>query len=801
MTDGKPFQLKVGNIFSSSDIIPGSFSLVTYLMLIDIFSYGKYPAFWLKNPMEFSGIIGIVLLLSVTILGIIISLIHRLATKKIFYKFSHELKKLKEYLRVLLPDTDVPLHNLYINTVDKINYLKNIKGHSEFWGKMFIALIPFSIIQYIYIPERYEIPGEISLLFAFVIVIIACSCLYYSFDLHKRYLLEVISVIVGILNPKYYIKLDVEPIPSNKSSKYIESIVKATIFEFKSNKKVELRDLKVNFKTTLGIIHKDEGKTNEAILRNNKCEKAIITATSEKCAPGMITVNSTLKVDKYSILSRVLDKILGGGLDPQSGQQELEDFKLFSEALSSNLPQYKTVKKRKTVNQATDEELKNAKTNLIKTIDEIRDTFEIPSIQNTLEKKINEPKCDDKAIEIAQAQFQEITSGLGCKENFNFKSNSGLIFGGRIKKVIEDRRFEDWLLSFYKEGEGEKQNEMLGYLSGKLSKGEKKIVSGYSYWGIGPTNAWNHACHDLEYIVMKKGIDEFPKNWIEIYNSSLADKSYNYVSLGVGTGKKDVSVLASLIEKNPDVKYFPIDMSPEMLHSGTIYVRRNMTKYLKENQILQTLPLQIDFSKKFKIEKIRNMLDLLAGEEPIIFGLLGNTLANFDSDRDLLKILSKELLKPDDILLLELAKTKATNDDAIKRAEFEYDHKAFRDFVLSSLIRATNIDVTKMDEVYRRLEFKAKPEELPDKEIKALKISVCYTNNSQKDQSIRLIDGDPLPFPSDDRIRLYLSRKYTQEGIDDLIKYSNLKKLEKISMDYPSENVTFGLELLLLKRI
>ena len=466
-------------------------------------------------------------------------------------------------------------------------------------------------------------------------------------------------------------------------------------------------------------------------------------------------------------------------------EKELEVFKLFSEALSINLPQYKTVKKKKTLNQATDEELIIAKTILIKNIYDIRDTFEIPSIPP--------PKCD--AIEIDLAKFRGMEGWFARNED---AKNSELIFEGRIKKVVEDCRFEDWLLSFHKEGEGEKQNEMLGYLSGKLNKGEKKIVSGYSYWGIGPTNAWNLACHDLRYIVMKRSIDEFPENWMKIYNPFLADKSYNYVCLGVGTGNKDVSILGSLIEKHPDIKYFPIDMSPEMLHSGTIYVRRSMTKHLKKNQIF---PLQIDFSKKSNIEKIRNVLDLLVGEEPIIFSLLGNTLANFDCDRDLLKILSEELLKPDDILLLELAKTKAINDVAIKRAEFEYDHKAFRDFALSSLIQATNIDLTNMDEVYRRLEFKAKPEELPNKEIKALKISVCYKNKSQENQIIRLIDGDSLPFASNDRIRLYLSRKYTREGIDDLIKYSNLEKLEKIPMDYPSENVTFGLELLLLKRL
>lgn len=57
----------------------------------------------------------------------------------------------------------------------------------------------------------------------------------------------------------------------------------------------------------------------------------------------------------------------------------------------------------------------------------------------------------------------------------------------------------------------------------------------------------------------------------------------------------------------------------------------------------------------------------------------------------------------------------------------------------------------------------------PDKRImgkKALRIFVRYINRSQSKIDIRFLDSETISFPSNDKIRLYLSRKYTDEGVN-----------------------------------
>ncbi|MCE8428902.1 MAG: hypothetical protein J5U19_10990 [Candidatus Methanoperedens sp.] len=102
------------------------------------------------------------------------------------------------------------------------------------------------------------------------------------------------------------------------------------------------------------------------------------------------------------------------------------------------------------------------------------------------------------------------------------------------------------------------------------------------------------------------------------------------------------------------------------------------------------MPLEVDFSNPKRLYEIRSILDILS-DEPIIFGLLGNTLANFDDDNRLLGNVSN-ILKPGDLLLLELAKTRYINEDSKGMAKREYNQRAFRNFAISSLLQATNMD-------------------------------------------------------------------------------------------------------------
>lgn len=113
-----------------------------------------------------------------------------------------------------------------------------------------------------------------------------------------------------------------------------------------------------------------------------------------------------------------------------------------------------------------------------------------------------------------------------------------------------------WTLCFV----GENQSKKLAALTQDLRRGfsttgdEKRVVSGFSYWGIGPTIAWAYACTDPLYVVMKESIESFRYRWQQIQSNLDAGK-HHYVSLGVGTGEKDRDILSSLLNTHPDLLY------------------------------------------------------------------------------------------------------------------------------------------------------------------------------------------------------------------------------------------------------
>ncbi|MGO9976723.1 MAG: hypothetical protein ACLP01_28740 [Solirubrobacteraceae bacterium] len=58
------------------------------------------------------------------------------------------------------------------------------------------------------------------------------------------------------------------------------------------------------------------------------------------------------------------------------------------------------------------------------------------------------------------------------------------------------------------------------------------------------------------------------------------------------------------------------------------------------------------------------------GEDaPVLFSILGNTIANFPDEEDVLRLVTRELLKPNrDLLLVEVATASRIDDDAAKSA-------------------------------------------------------------------------------------------------------------------------------------
>ncbi|MGH2507621.1 MAG: L-histidine N(alpha)-methyltransferase, partial [Ktedonobacteraceae bacterium] len=342
-----------------------------------------------------------------------------------------------------------------------------------------------------------------------------------------------------------------------------------------------------------------------------------------------------------------------------------------------------------------------------------------------------------------------------------------------------------WTLNIIGEDQSTKLATLTQELRGRVSQtGDgKQISSGFSYWGISPAIFWTEACRDRLYRVMWEGIETFRERWMP-FLPLLGSQKYHYVSLGVGTGDKDRNVLNALHQRYPQLYYFPMDMSPEMLRIG---VQESAKGSALERR--KVLPIQLDFSIKRNIAKCRSFFYDIVKEEPLLFSLLGNTLANFEEDVQLLKTLTT-FLRPQDRLLLEVAYTDVLNEEVAEKAANEYaESRRFQEFVISALFQNTDLSIRSEDVLFWGT----------IEQERAIQIKAVYQNRTHELVQILLPDHSSVPFPPEDTIRLYLSRKYTSSGINTFLIESGLSLLGTQKTSFENDAAR-GIELLLLAR-
>ena len=337
---------------------------------------------------------------------------------------------------------------------------------------------------------------------------------------------------------------------------------------------------------------------------------------------------------------------------------------------------------------------------------------------------------------------------------------------------------------------GEDQAAKLALLTGDLRRPEsstgdgKRITSGFSYLGVEPAIAWVTACSDRLYPVMRQSIESFGQRWHEV-RPALGPGPYHYVSLGPGDGKKDAVILRDLRRDNPKLSYVAVDMSSEMLRLGVGDLIRQLE--LSRNCIL---PVQLDFSAPDNVAGLRHLLDKIFGAEPILFSLLGNTVANFTDDAQLLTMLSRTLLRPHDRLALEVATTERLGADLAEEAATEYGRsRTFREFVTSALMHYTDLQID-MDSVL----FVGKVAGQ-----RALIVKIIYANASGAATRITLPDRTTVRFSHDDTILLALTRKYAPDGLDALLAESRVSKVGGSHFYFAGKTGSrFGMDLLIL---
>jgi L-histidine Nalpha-methyltransferase len=359
---------------------------------------------------------------------------------------------------------------------------------------------------------------------------------------------------------------------------------------------------------------------------------------------------------------------------------------------------------------------------------------------------------------------------------------------GKLLQCPTDSSDLGWTLCFIGDSQQTKLAELVQELKGDFSQtGDgKQILSGFSYWGIGPTIAWDKTCADPFYPVMKESIQSFRYRWRQIYSNKIEPQEFHYVSLGVGNGKKDCHILTSLLVKQPNLFYFPVDMSAPMLRMAIQEVTG-----IEQLMRRHILPIQIDFSDPRRVENLRKLLDQIVPNHPVLFSLLGNTLANFQDDMRLLKILSR-LMRDKDLLLIEVAATKDLDNQTVQAAAAEYARiESFKKFVTSALLQNTDLHID-----LGNLMFQSSVEE-----NKAVLIKVIYQNSTKETIRVMLPDWSYTDFLSNDTIRLLLTRKYTCTGIEKIISESGLAIIDRKTTSFENDyNTKFGMDLLLVNR-
>ncbi|SPE48224.1 putative methyltransferase domain, EasF family [Streptomyces netropsis] len=339
---------------------------------------------------------------------------------------------------------------------------------------------------------------------------------------------------------------------------------------------------------------------------------------------------------------------------------------------------------------------------------------------------------------------------------------------------------------------GEEQSGKLAQVTAGLRHGPdpsgsgKRITSGFSYWGLESTVAWAHACNDLYYPVMRESIGSFSRRW-RAMTQTLPDGPLHYVSLGPGTGQKDQALLRYLDSRGRSGCYIPVDVSAEMLRLA----QREALEHLHVPPA-DVLPVQLDFSMPANLDRLCTLIRHAVGDEPVVYSLLGNTLANFDNDTQLLALLAEKLLRPQDRFLLEVASTAGQDEAAARAAAHEYENSPrFREFVTSALMQYTDLQIDMNSLTCEGLV----------EDDRALKIKVVYRNRTGGPLELTLPDRSTVPFPDQDTIRLLLSRKYTPAGLEKMLVDARVTKVGEThdvghaAFDRPA----FGLALLMLQ--
>jgi L-histidine N-alpha-methyltransferase len=356
----------------------------------------------------------------------------------------------------------------------------------------------------------------------------------------------------------------------------------------------------------------------------------------------------------------------------------------------------------------------------------------------------------------------------------------------RLEKSLA-KGWDRWSLNLEGQDPREFLFDLVRGLKGTGPEGTgKRIENRHRYVGLGPSLAWMLVCRDPSYPVMYDSMEAFARLW-DACQPALSGTGYHYVSLGIGTGDKDRHVLDRLTPDQPDLFYVPTDISGHMLRLGAAETQRRMPG--------RVLPIEMDFEDPSAIDALRALLDDLLGDDPILFSLLGSSLANIDDETGFLKRLTK-LMRPRDRLAMELAITHELDAAAAQAAaEERTGSRLYNEFVTAALGMYTDLTI---DTNWLRFDGSVE-------DGHAVRVEGHYVNCSRETLTLMLPNRETIPYRAGESIQVLLGRKFTPEGLRRMFTACHLNELafEEDFNQTPERNAgrlnTFGLAMMVLQ--
>jgi L-histidine Nalpha-methyltransferase len=321
--------------------------------------------------------------------------------------------------------------------------------------------------------------------------------------------------------------------------------------------------------------------------------------------------------------------------------------------------------------------------------------------------------------------------------------------------------------------------EVMSAIIGGDDTTSRYIKEGYQYTGDNGARLWRAATVDEDYRTISWGIHQFHEHWHAI--EARLTGPYHYVSIGPGTGEKDQTILQHLQQQAGEqtIVYVPVDISRALLRIGVDVALRGVNR-----ERVEVLPVELDITNEDALSALRLVLQRLSLDAGLLISLLGNTLANFRDDRQMLTNISHLLGSDRDLLFLELATATDATKSLAAQAAREYDNsKSFRQFCMASLFEYTDLN-----------ERKGKVEcvgELGAKDV--LRITTRF--RAHKRTRVRVQTGEDFTLDAHESIELLLSRKYTQPAIDRFL--DGLTQVEAETTKFADG---FGIAMYLLAR-